>query len=383
MKGVALTHKGIEKITGLEINELINAKTETKATAVIFDFSNFKDLCLLCYKAQSVKRILYLLTLFKITDFFTQLMEKLSKINYAPLINKKTSFKVICEKIESGLNNEEIMKRSGEIIIEVVKKTNGFKPKVNLENPKIIFYVYIYKNQCYIGIDFSGRDLSKRDYKIFISNVSIKGTIAYTLLRLGNFSAEETLVDLFCKSGEIIIEAGLYASKFPINYYSKENFAFYNLPFFKEDIKNLFEEQDKKICKPKTIIYGYDANQKYVMQAKKNAKIAGVQKYMSITKQDIEWIDLKQREKSIDKIITYPPILSKIKSENKIVRIYKEFFYQAEYVLKDNGLVVVLSKSLELLEEQAKKYHFKLKDKKEIWTGKQKMFIGIFCKEIK
>ena len=381
MKGIAITHRGTEEIAFLEIKELINAKTEIKESLVIFDFSDFEELCILCYKTQSVKKVLYLLGSFKINDLFKQIKEKLTQIDYKKWFDKKTSFRVSCEHIDNDLNHEEIVKDVGALIINNIKTKQRFSPKVNLDDPDVVFYLYIYKDFCYIGTDISGRDLSKRDYRIFSSRNSIKGTIAYALLRFGNYKVGEILLDPFCRSGEIVIEAGLYASDFPVNYYYKENFAFYKLkPFLKLNIKKLLEEQDRKILKSNSKIYGYDFNQKYIMQAKRNAKIAGIQKIVTITRQDIEWVDLKQKEKNVDKIITYPPQPSKIVGEKKIAKIYQEFFYQAEYILKDNGLVVVLSKSLKLLEEQAKKYKFILKDKKEIWMGQQRMYVGIFVK---
>lgn len=381
MKGLAITHKGVESISSLEIKELIKAKTTVKETLVFFDFKQLKDLCLLCYKAQSIKKILFLLAQFKINNLIEKCKKNLDKVEYKNWFGKETSFRVSCDHIDADMNCEEISREVGAYIIDYVKSKQGFTPNVNLDNPDIVFYIYICRDHCYIGIDISGKDLSKREYKIFSSRNSIKGTVAYSLLRFGDYKNNEILLDPFCKSGEIVIEAGLYSSNFPVNYYSKEEFAFFKLkPFKSQAIKEYLEDIDKNISKAESKIYGYDSNQKYVIQAKKNAKIAGIQKNITITRQDIEWVDIKQKEKNVDKIITYPPQPSKIINEKNIAKIYQEFFYQAEYILKDNGLIVILSKSLDLLEEKAKKYKFILKDKNELWMGQQKMCVGIFTK---
>ena len=67
MKGLAITNIGTEKISSKEIKELIKPKSiKTGKGAVVFDFKELSDLCVLCYKAQSVSRILLLLKQFKI-----------------------------------------------------------------------------------------------------------------------------------------------------------------------------------------------------------------------------------------------------------------------------------------------------------------------------
>ena len=61
MKGLAICYKGIEDISAKEISELIKAKTEIKEGCVVFDADNLEDLALLCYKTQSINRVLLLM----------------------------------------------------------------------------------------------------------------------------------------------------------------------------------------------------------------------------------------------------------------------------------------------------------------------------------
>ena len=59
---------------------------------------------------------------------------------------------------------------------------------------------------------------------------------------------------------------------------------------------------------------------------------------------------------------------------------YREFFYQAEFILKKKGKIVLISKQTEDLENAAAAYKFKLKKKIEVMQGKQKFYILIFGK---
>jgi len=88
-------------------------------------------------------------------------------------------------------SSQDIEKETGAFIINNIKEKKAYDQKVDLENPDLIFYVYIFNERCYLGIDFCGFDLSKRDYKVFSSASDIKGTIAYSLLRIVGYKKKK------------------------------------------------------------------------------------------------------------------------------------------------------------------------------------------------
>ncbi len=378
MKALAITSKGIEDISELEIKELIKAKIQIKESCVIFEPKKFDDLCLLCYKAQSIEKILFLFDNFKINNFFDDVKKQIEKINFDRWLDKNKTFRVSSRKIENDpLSNEEICSKTGEFIINHIKKTKKYKQKVDLNNPDIIFFVYIFKNICYLGIDFSGFDLHKRQYRIFQHPNALRATIAYSLLRIAEVKEKETILDPFTGSGTIPIEAALFFSNFPVNHYNKDKFIF--LKFLKLD-KNFFENIDKKIKHSEIDINGYDSILGYITSAKKNAKIAGINKELKLSRCDIEWLDTKFKKNSVDKIITYPPQLSKNIDQKITEKIYNELFYQADFILKEKGKIILITKSLDLLKKYAEKYKFILEKQREVYSGKQVFIVVVFGK---
>ena len=378
MKGLAITEKGIEDIAALEVKELINTKAEIKDSCVVFNIENLPDLCTLCYKSQSVSRILFLFDYFKFNnDILKPANEKISKIDFSDWLGKNTSFAVRCIKIRHNeLSTAEIEEKFGEFIITNIKKNKNYAQKVNLEEPDIAFLVYINDNSCYIGIDFHGFDLSKRSYKIFMHPASLKGTIAYALVRIAGFEKSDTLLDPFAGSGIISIEAALFASNFPVNYYNKEKFAFLKFkPFSNLDFDKFFSKIDKKISKDTLDITGYDNSMKFVQYAKKNAKIAGIDKQINFSRVDVEWLDIKFKKNSVDKIVTDVPALSKYSDRGAVEKSYKELFYQADYVLKKEGIVVILVHDLSQIRKFYEEYNFKIVEQRSIYSGKQELFV--------
>ena len=333
MKGIVIVHEGTEEVASSEVKELIERESNTEKTVAIFD-SNEKDLEKLCYEGRSFIKVLKFISSFEFKDdFFEKLEENLTDVKVGK------SFRGKCKRIgKHDFLSHDVEKEIGSAIL----KNN--KTKVDLEEPEDIVYCYIFENKCYLGIDVSLSDLSKRDYKIFVHPASIKGTLAYSLLRIGGYSGKEIIVDPFCGSGTIPIEASLFAMSKSVHYYSKNKFPFGDK--LKDDIK---ERKGK--------IYGYDLLLKHILAARKNTKIAGAE--IEFSKVDISWLDTKFDEGSVDIIVTDPPRLSKHFKEKDYRNLMKELFYQAKYLIKKGNITLLTNKkSLPIMEEEAKRYNF-------------------------
>ena len=77
MRAIAITHKGIEDITALEIKEIIKVNSNIKETVVLFEPKKIDDLCTLAYKAQSLIKVMYIFDnfnfLYIINNYFQNL----------------------------------------------------------------------------------------------------------------------------------------------------------------------------------------------------------------------------------------------------------------------------------------------------------------------
>ena len=383
MKAIAITHKGIEDIAALEVKELIKVNSKVNETVVLFEPKKIIDLCTLTYKAQSIIKVICLFDEFKIQTNFNEILKiiekRIKKIDFDEWLDKNKSFKVLCKHLTNDdFSSQDIEKETGAFIIDNIKERKKYKQKVNLENPDLIFYVYIFNGKCYLGIDFCGFDLSKRDYKVFSSASDIKGTIAYSLLRIAGYKKEKKLLDSFCSSGVIPIEAALY-NKGSVNYYRKDDFAFLKLkPFEKQDFEQFFTKLNKKEDKNKPLIFASDQQLYHIRSAKKNAKIAAINKDIEFSRADLEWLDTRFDKNEIDLIVT-KPMFSKYDLK-KTKKTYDEFFYAAKYILSEKGKIVLISRTTELLKESAEKHGFKVTDERIVWQGQQKLEIIIFKK---
>ena len=387
MKALAITSKGIEDISSLEIEEILGSKADKKKGCVLFSIKTYKDLCKVCYLSQSIEKGMLLLSSFSFKesdDLYKKLARSIRSSDTSKFLSKKTTFRASSKTIDNNeIIKDELNPKIGEMIIDKIQKEKKYNQKVNLETPDITFFTYIVKKTCYFGIDFSGFELHKRDYRVFQNPRSLRATIAYSLCRIARYKVKDSILDPFCGAGSILIEAALFASNMPINYYRKDKFAFLKLkPLKKIDLSKMFQAIDKKmkIKEPKTEIYGYDTILHYIQSARKNAKIAGINKQINFSKIDLDWIDVKFKEKSIDKIITQPPPLTRHSNPKEIEKIYNNLFYQAEYILKDKGTITLISRNQEPLKKSAERYKFKLKNERKVVAGKREMDVLSFYK---
>ena len=356
MKAIGICISGLEDIAIDEIKELINTKaTKIEEGRISFNFKNKKDLAkLVCY-TRCLTKVYELLVL--VEDY----EKDLTKIKLNHLI-KNGTFAVRTEKINKDLDSREIEREFGNLI----NKDN--KLKVNLEDPKTTIIVEIINNKCYIGIDYCGIRLNKRSYRIKTIASSLNGSIAYSLLKISKWKEKEVLLDPFCRDGIIIIEAALSALKMPNQTNDKL--------LFNKFLKYNCKKPNKKL---KLKIFASDSQMFNVRASEINSKIAGINKSLKFSRTPPDDLELKFKENSIDKIVTFIPHETK-STLRDVKQELIDFFYQSEYILKNKGTITLITLKPEETKDITKRYKLKLKMERKITHGDLNYSILIFEK---
>lgn len=355
MKAIASCIPNLEFITQEEIKEILDSKSEiTYPGRVEFEIKRYEDLAKFIYHSRSIIKAYLLIE--KI-NFNTKedIIKEISKIEF-PLL--KETFVVRCERSGNhNFNSIEIEKEAGEIIYK------NAKIKVDLKNPDTTIIIDLIYNNCFIGIDFTGIKLSKREYRVRLSSSSINTCLAYCMIRMASIMPSDMILDPFCKSGEILIEAAQYLLKIP-NCLRLEDKLLYK-KFI--DVKFKDTTINKKLK-----LFGIDSLQNNLVCAEINSKIASVKENIKFSKLEIEWIDTKFEKNSIDKIITFPIYPTNSVPLKKIEKLYKELFYQLGFVLKKTGIILILTPIPEIIEKYSSDYKFKkIKEIKINYTNKE------------
>lgn len=374
MKALGICPKGFEEEAQRELKEFLQKDSTTENGCILFDVNDNLELSRITYKTQSLQKTMLVLDSFDISENInSDLKKSIEKIDFADWFKDRT-FKADCFHIDDNISGMKVAAKIGEYILE------NNDAKVQMKNPNVIILAYIIDNRCHLGIDFSGIDLSKRDYRIHNHPSALNGGIAFNLLMFSGWSPDKSLLDPMCGSGVIPIEAALLFSKKSAQFFRKENLAFTR--FEKFNFVTIDAEVVDNISKNSKVadINCSDHVLACIRATKNNGKIADIDKIIKPTKNDLEWLETKYGEESLDFIVTHPPSMSKHADEKSVIKTFNELFYQAEFVLKEDGKIAIICISDALLEESAEKNGFELIKKKQIMQGKQELTCFLFEK---
>ena len=356
----AVCERGLEGISVQEIKELIGCTAAAGDGVVTFSFKELKELAVLCYRTQSLRRVALLLKQFTFKDC-EDIGNEVKRIDVKEFLPQGT-VGIDCMRV--GTHNF-----SSPEVTQAISR--ALKKPIDYKNPKLQIFTYLIDNNCFVGVDFSGFDMAQRDYKVFAHPASMKGTIAYAVVRMSGYERKKKMLITWSKGGTVEIEAALFASGKSVNYYRKDNFAFWKLPqFVNEDRATFFQKIDKKINEDKLNVHGIHTDLRHVTAGKKNAKIAGVEKMITFSCIANDWLDVKYKEGEIDILIGH--------AVSREMEQMNEFFHQAEYIVAGNVIVVTLN---ETVESQAAKKGFALKEKRIITRGESQLIVQVYEKK--
>ena len=323
MKGLVIGYEGCEENLYHEVKELIGIEGNVQPSVVGFD-CNEEDLAKLAYFGQGFSYVLNYIGNIQIKTF--EDIEQISKFDFSFLKDK--TFKVNCVRVgEHDFSSMDIASKAGELLMN----SGG---KVDLRTPEIVVLIYIFKEVAYIGIDIAGIDLSKRDYNVYVNKRAVRGPVAYNMLRFAGYTGKEVLIDPFCISGNIAIEAAYIKSKIPINFYRKDKLAI-------SKTVDLSKFDNKEISSGDGSIYAIDPEMSSIKAAKQNAKIGGVDKFIEYSRNDPEWLDVKFKEEEVDLIVSIQPPATK-HLRKKVLKWYEELFHHSEFILKKGGRLLLM-----------------------------------------
>lgn len=290
---------------------------------------------------------------------FENLKKIPTKINL-DFISKKLSFEIDSSGEKGRVQFEKVI---GEKILKSNK--NLF---VDLSNPNISFKIKKINKKIHILLDLIGFNLGKRDYKININSNSCNSFVVNYLFFLLELEKEKNLfiIDPVASLGDILIEASFFNPIIPINIKKKNEISF----------SKIFSEIDfpkNNINGKKNKFIGIVQNNKIFKQIKENISYSSQK--IKISQYELDFLDVKFKKGQIDYLVSNLP---SFKIEKEFNEFLKEFFYQAEFIIKKKiGIISKKEISLKII----KKYKLLIKIEKQILVGEQKYFIYVVFKE--
>ena len=297
------TLHGLERVLADELNELgfdkleiLNRAVKTKGT--------WKDVYMLNIHLRCAISVLVEVKVFKIRreqDLYDEAM----KINWTDLFDVKKTFAV------KGAVFSEMFRHSQypfllvkDAIADSFRKQVGERPDVNVRAPQVMFDVYINNKDVTISMNTSGAPLFQRGYREAVGVAPLNEVIAAGLLRLSGWDKKSPLIDPFCGSGTILIEAALMAAGLPATI-ERRHYAFKNFKSFEEESFNeIMDAINTRVRELPCKIVGSDASAEMVTKTRRNLRGFAFGRLIETKVQSFEEVK-KLDEPGI--VITNPP----------------------------------------------------------------------------
>lgn len=317
---IATTTFGLEAIVKRELVDLGFEIIETENGKVTFK-SDIRGIVKANLWLRCADRVLLKVAQFKAITF-DELFEKTKKIDWSEFIPKNGRFPVDGQSVKSTLfsisDSQAIVKKA---IVE------NLKTKYKLEwfpedGPVFNVKVSLLKDIATLTIDTSGNALHKRGYRQNAVIAPLKETLAAALVKLSFWNKDRVLIDPFCGSGTIAIEAALIGKNIAPGLYRE--FSSMSWPLIENEIwKEATREALTMIDNTSSIeIFGYDNVQENIEASIANAEEAGVLDCIKFELKDFYDLNLTD---DYSVIITNPPYGERLSELEEVKNLYKVF----------------------------------------------------------
>ncbi|MFA5141075.1 MAG: class I SAM-dependent RNA methyltransferase [Elusimicrobiota bacterium] len=185
-------------------------------------------------------------------------------------------------------------------------------------SPQLVF-VRMEDDLCTVDIDSSGEPLHRRGYRLATAKAPLSETLASALVMACGWDAASPLLDPFCGSGTIPIEAALLAGRLPPG--RSRRFAFMDWPGFDMGSwQALLAETDAQFSAPRIIASDRDAGA--VRSAQANAERAGVADRIEFSCGAVSAVEPPA---SPGWVLTNPPYGVRLKGKGDLRDLYAQF----------------------------------------------------------
>lgn len=317
---IAPCHFGMEAVLKKEIVDLGYEISQVDNGKVTF-FGDAQAIARANIFLRTTERILLKVDSFRAVSF-DDLFEAVKAIPWEEYIPEDGKFWVakansVNSKLFSPSDIQRIVKKAMVERLKQTVQTDWFEES----GAAYPLRISIVKDIVTIGLDTTGESLHKRGYRKFTAPAPVTETLAAALVLLSPWRRDRILVDPFCGSGTIPIEAAMIALDMAPGM---------NREFTAEHWKNLIpkkvwyeavtEAQERIRIGEELHIQGYDISDEVLHMARANAELAGVSEVIHFQQRDVR--DFRTPKK-YGFVISNPPYGERLSTREEMFELYR------------------------------------------------------------
>ncbi len=315
---IATAAFGLEAVVAYELKQLgyNNLKVENGRVTFV---ANEYAICHTNLWLRTADRVLLKMGEFKATTF-EELFQQTKALPWPDWLPEDAHFPVTGKSIKSTLHSvpdcQAIVKKAVVEKMKEVYQREWFKET----GPTYKIEVALLKDIATLTIDTSGAGLHKRGYRKLTAKAPLRETLAAAMILLSYWQPDRLLIDPFCGSGTIPIEAALIGQNIApglTRNFVSEDWPAIPKKYWQEVRRNA--HQAARYDQPLNIL-GYDIDKEVLSMARYHAREAGVDEFIDFHPQDIADFSTK---KKYGCIITNPPYGERLSERSAVEKLYK------------------------------------------------------------
>ncbi|MEW8974290.1 MAG: class I SAM-dependent RNA methyltransferase [Tissierellaceae bacterium] len=359
---IATTTFGLESIAKRELIDLGYDDLKVENGKITFKAQE-KDIPRANLWLRTAERILLKMGEFKALTF-EELFQKTKELPWDEWIPEDGNFIIEGKSINSKLYSISDCQRIVEKAIVEKLKTRYDVDWFKKTGAKYTVEVSLLKDIATLTIDTSGEGLHKRGYRDRAGDAPIKETLAAAMILLSYWNKDRVLLDPFCGSGTIPIEAAMIGRNIAPGL--DRNFASEEWPrvkkeYWSEARKEAFQAIDNR---SKLHILGCDTDRRSILRARDNAANLGLDEDIAFFIKDMRDVDIFD---DYGVVITNPPYGERMGEREEVHRLYMDFGKKFRQ-LETWSIYLITSE-----EEFEKLYGKKANRKRKLYNGRIKV----------
>jgi len=315
---IATTAFGLEAVVGRELKELGYAEQRVEDGRVRFT-ADAAAVCRANIRLRAASRVLLCVAEFDARDF-GELFDRTRDLPWEDWISVDAAFPVRGRSVRSQLHSvpdcQSIVKKAVVERLKSVYRRDWFDET----GPAYAIEVSLLNDRATLTLDTSGEALHRRGYRTLVGAAPLRETLAAALILLSYWNRERPLIDPFCGSGTIPIEAALIGRNIAPGL--NRTFAAERWPQFSTANWNAARQEARDLVQPALPIkiIGNDADERVLSMARQHAVAASVADDIHFQHKPLA--DFSSARK-YGCIITNPPYGERIGEQREVEALYR------------------------------------------------------------
>ncbi|MCK6477741.1 MAG: bifunctional 23S rRNA (guanine(2069)-N(7))-methyltransferase RlmK/23S rRNA (guanine(2445)-N(2))-methyltransferase RlmL [Phycisphaerales bacterium] len=321
---LAATAFGLEAVTARELTSL-GFEPRILSTGRVLFGGEALAVARANINLRTADRVLLRVATFAAPDF-DALFEQTKQVPWERWITRDAAFPVNGRSVKSQLSSVPAVQRT--VKRAIVDRLMAAHRTTSLPEtgPRFIVEIGLLENQATLTIDTSGEGLHKRGYRDLVGEAALKETMAAGLVLLSVWRPDRPLVDPFCGTGTIPIEAAMIGLKIAPGL--MRTFDAEQWPTLDPGIWEQAEEEARAASLEAVkgtlayTIHATDTSDEALSLARRHAQRAGVDRFIHFTNKDFRELSSKA---DYGCTIMNPPYGRRIGEDEDIERLYRSF----------------------------------------------------------